>query len=290
MIIAVASGKGGTGKTTLTVNLARVLMEKAKIYVLDCDVEEPNVHLFLQVQKIEDKIVNKSVPELEPEICSGCLECVKMCQFNALVEVKAKPMVFSELCHSCGGCVEVCPTKALTEKDFPIGKVSIYEDERYVFVEGRLDVGQPMSPPVIKAVKKHLPNDPKAIAIIDAPPGTSCPVIASLHGADFILLVTEPTPFGLHDLDLAVKTVKELKIPMGVVVNRVQAIPNLITKYCTQNQIPLLLHLPLDQEAARLYSQGKILVDHLPEFKEKFQTIVPKIQKILQEVQHANQN
>ena len=201
MILAVASGKGGTGKTTLSVSLARVM--EAAVQVADCDVEEPNAHLFLPGTETRTEVVAIPVPEVDESLCDGCGECGRFCRFHAIVSFGTKPLVFPELCHGCGGCVRVCPRKAIRETDHAIGTVETSQAGNVSLVHGRLNVGAPMAPPLIRAVKARLRNG--IPAILDAPPGTSCAVIATLRGADFVLLVTEPTPFGWHDLKLAVE-------------------------------------------------------------------------------------
>lgn len=270
MILAIASGKGGTGKTTVAVNLAQTIEQD--VFLLDCDVEEPNSHIFIQGNKIKEKDFSVPIPKVDEDLCQECGECAKICQFNAIVSFKTIPLIFPELCHSCGGCIKVCPTNALSEVEHIIGKISIYKNKHITLVEGKLNIGHPMAPPLIKEVKKHIPED--KITILDAPPGTSCPVIATLKKADVVLLVTEPTPFGLNDLKLAVETVRELKIPFGVVVNRAEPGQDIIENYCQEEGIPILLQIPDSRKIAELYSQGKTIVNHLPEFKKEFKTLL----------------
>jgi MinD superfamily P-loop ATPase len=264
--IAVASGKGGTGKTTVAIALA--LSAPAPVRLLDCDVEEPNCHIFLKPEIRGREAVSIPVPRVDETKCTGCGECGKACQFHAVVCLKTKPLVFPELCHGCGGCAKVCPTEAIKEVGREIGVVEIGEHDGLQFVHGRLNVGQAMSPPLIRAVKRHLSRS--GLNIIDCPPGTSCPVIAAVKGSDFVLLVTEPTPFGLHDLKLAVETVRQLGIPFGVVINRCDVGDGRCTEYCRSEGIPVLLEIPDDRRIAEAYSRGTSIVDVSAELRAAF--------------------
>ncbi|OPY93242.1 MAG: ferredoxin [Syntrophaceae bacterium PtaU1.Bin231] len=266
MIIAVASGKGGTGKTTVAVNLAKVL--PGPVQLLDCDVEEPNAHLFLHGELKEQKVVSIPVPEVDEVFCDGCGECGRFCRYHAIVSLKTEPLIFPELCHGCGGCVRVCPIEAIRERDRRIGVVERLRSGDITLLQGRLDVGESMAPPLIRAVKARI--RPGVPAILDAPPGTSCPVITTLRGADFIVLVTEPTPFGLHDLKLAVESIRQMAIPFGVVINRVGAGDDRVHAYCKAGRIPILLEIPDDRRIAEAYSRGDLLVEALPEYREHF--------------------
>ena len=269
MILAVASGKGGTGKTTLAVNLASVF--GAEVQLLDCDVEEPNAHLFLLGTRTRTEVVAIPVPEVDESLCDGCGECGRFCQFHAIVSFGTKPLVFPEMCHGCGGCVRVCPRKAIRETDHAIGTVETSRTGNISLVQGRLNVGAPMAPPLIRAVKARLRNG--IPAILDAPPGTSCAVIATLRGADFVLLVTEPTPCGIHDLKLAVDVVRDLRIPFGVVVNRVGIGDDRVHAFCRTESIPILLEIPDDRRIAEAYSRGELLVEALPEYVAHFERL-----------------
>ena len=266
MIVAVASGKGGTGKTTVSLNLAKVL--GSPVQLLDCDVEEPNCHLFLRGTAREAETVSIPVPQVDESLCDGCGECGRFCAYHAIVSFGTKPLVFPEMCHGCGGCAKVCPKKAIHEVDNRIGVVETVQAENITLIQGRLDVGVAMAPPLIRAVKARLTNG--APAILDAPPGTSCPVIATLRGADFVVLVTEPTPFGLHDLKLAVDMVREMRIPFGVVVNRVGIGDDRVHVFCGKQDIPILLEIPDDRRIAETYSRGTLVVDALPEYRRSF--------------------
>jgi len=273
MIVAVASGKGGTGKTTVVLNLAMVA--GCPIQVLDCDVEEPNAHLFFQGAESESEPVTKPVPAVDQASCDGCGECSAFCQYHAIVALRGKVMVFADLCHACGGCIRVCPRHAITEVDQRIGAIETLRAGDIALVQGRLDVGVAMSPPLVRAVKARIRGD--APAIIDAPPGTSCPVIASVTGADLVALVTEPTPFGMHDLELAVEMTRRLGIPFGVVINRVGSGDGRVHDYCRDQKIPILLEIPDDRRIAAAYSRGRLIVDALPEYRPLFEDLAEKI-------------
>jgi len=272
MILGVASGKGGTGKTTVSVNLARVL--GSDMLLLDCDVEEPNAQLFLRGSTTKEEAVTLSIPEIDESLCDGCGECGRFCEYHAIVSFGTTPLVFPEMCHGCGGCEKVCPEKAIHEVDKRIGAVETFQAGNIMLIQGRIDVGVAMSPPLIRAVKAHLQNG--LPAILDAPPGTSCPVIATLRGTDFVVLVTEPTPFGLHDLKLAVDMVRELGMPFGVVVNRVGIGDDRVHVYCNEQNIPVLLEIPDDRRIAEAYSKGSLIVEALPEYRGLFQSLIEK--------------
>lgn len=265
--IAVASGKGGTGKTTVSVNLARVSPPGALL--LDCDVEEPNAHLFLAGRTVSSDTVTLPVPEVDRSLCNGCGECGRICQFHAIVPLGTHPLVFPEMCHSCGGCALVCPHGAIREVNRRIGVVeTLRADHGTTLVQGRLDVGVVMAPPLIRAVKARVPDGHGAI--IDAPPGTSCPVISAIRGADVVLLVTEPTPFGLHDLTLAVDTVRQLRMPFAVLVNRMGVGDGRVRRYCESEGIRIVGTIPDDRRIAEAYSRGEAIVDALPEYRGLF--------------------
>ncbi len=264
--IAIASGKGGTGKTTLATNLAVVAAELGRnVAYVDCDVEEPNGHLFLKPTIEHREAVTLPVPQVSVDACDRCGRCAEVCEFSALVWVGGKPLVFPELCHGCGGCALACPKKAIVEVPRETGMVETGRAGAVRFVHGLLKVGEAKSPPVIRAVRAAVPGD--CWQIIDAPPGTSCPVVASLRDCDFVLLVTEPTPFGLHDLTLAVATVRQTGIPMGVVINRADIGDDRVVNYCNAEGIPVLLSIPDDRGIAEAYSRGKLLVAVRPDLR-----------------------
>ena len=277
MIISIASGKGGTGKTTVAVNLAMAI--GSDVQLLDCDVEEPNSHLFINPVFEKTISVTTPVPEVDEKKCNLCGKCDEICQFKAIIVIaNITVMTFPELCHSCGGCEKVCPENAIKETSRELGIIQKGYRNGLEFVHGKLTVGEAMSPPLIVKVRSFA--KPDKFTIIDAPPGTSCPVIASMKDTDFILLVTEPTPFGLHDLKLAVGAVKILKIPCGLVINRSDVGDNKVKEFAKKEGIPVLLEIPFDRNIAEVYSRGDMIVEKLPGFKEKFLTLYDNIKKI----------
>jgi MinD superfamily P-loop ATPase len=278
MIISIASGKGGTGKTTVATNLALALGERVEL--LDCDVEEPNAHLFLKPQIERTERVDTPIPLVDEAKCTFCRKCAEICRFNAIAVVGRQVLVFPELCHSCGGCMAVCPEGAITEIGRELGTVNSGHRGAISFKNGRLRVGEAMSPPLIKKVRAA--RDPGRITLIDAPPGTSCPVIAAMNGADFILMVTEPTPFGLHDLKLAVEAVKLLGIPCGLVVNRADVGDDKVFAYAREEELPILLTIPFDRRIAEAYSRGETMVEALPEWEPKFLRLFADIEAIIE--------
>jgi MinD superfamily P-loop ATPase len=278
MIISVASGKGGTGKTTIAVNLA-VSLER-DVLLLDCDVEAPNTHLFLTPVISGNHAVCTPVPRIDTDKCSFCKKCMEICRFNAIAVLKRQVLVFDNLCHSCGGCVEICPEKAVKEIPKVLGEIQTGQAGRVRVSQGRLKIGEVMVPPVIKQLRaKEVLED---IIIIDAPPGTSCPVIAAVNRSDFILLVTEPTPFGLHDLKLAVDTARLLNIPCGIVVNRAGLGNSEVHDYARKEKIPVLMEIPFDRQIAESYSNGVMIVDTMPKLKDEFINLFEKINRILE--------
>ena len=272
MILAIASGKGGTGKTTVSVNLARVL--GSPVGLLDCDVEEPNAHLFLAGDLRSEENVTIPIPQVDESFCDGCGECSRFCEYHAIVSFGATPLLFPDMCHGCGGCAKVCPPKAIREVEKRIGVVETRDVGTITLIQGRLDVGVATASPLIRAVKARLQNG--VHAILDAPPGTSCPVIATLRGADLVLLVTEPTPFGLYDLKLAVDMVRALGIPFGVVINRVGIGDERVHSFCRSEHIPVLLEIPDDRRIAEVYSEGRLIVEELPEYRGLFENLLER--------------
>jgi MinD superfamily P-loop ATPase len=276
MIISVASGKGGTGKTTVATNMA--LSVGSGVQLLDCDVEQPNAHLFLHPVFDLTETVTTPVPEIDMDKCTLCGKCGDICVFKAIVVVGGTVLPFEELCHSCGGCMAVCPEKAITEKGRELGVLQKGHRNGVEFIHGKLRVGEAMSPPLIKAVLAL--RDPTKITIVDAPPGTSCPVIETMKPADFILLVTEPTPFGLNDLKLAVGAARILNIPCGLVINRSDIGDDKVKEFATRENLPILLEIPFDRRIAEAYSRGDMIVDVMPEWKAKFLELYEKIKDL----------
>jgi len=290
MIISVASGKGGTGKTTIAVNLA---LSVENVQFLDCDVEEPNAHIFL---KPRITIRNKAyipVPEIDESKCNYCGKCAQVCAYHAIAVLpgqegkKGATLVFAQLCHGCGACSVLCPQNAIKEVNREIGVVESGTCGEIEFIHGRLNIGEAMSPPLIRQVKGSMcaegglspSGNPKKTVIIDAPPGTSCPVVTSVQGSDFCILVTEPTPFGLNDLILAVEVLKKLAIPFGVVINRADLGNNNTDAYCTREHIPVLMRIPFKKEIAMAYSKGEPMVNAFPEYKKNFLDLFNAIRK-----------
>jgi MinD superfamily P-loop ATPase len=277
MIISVASGKGGTGKTLVATNLALSLKDKVRVQFLDCDVEEPNAHIFLKPMLDHREAVGIPVPAVDEEKCTYCRRCAQVCAYKAIAVVKKKVLVFPQLCHGCGACSYLCPDHAISEEQREIGAVEWGQSDGMNFAHGRLLVGEAMAPPIIRAVKQHV--DTNGVSIMDIPPGTSCPVVEGIRDSDFCLLVTEPTPFGLNDLVLAVEVTRKLAIPCGVVVNRAGVGDGKVEDYCVSNNIPVLLTIPLDMRIASLYSVGKSLVEEAPEWRQRFVDLFEKIKE-----------
>ncbi len=282
MIIAVASGKGGTGKTSLAVNLALALT--GSVQLLDCDAEEPNVHTLLSLTENEVKPVYAMVPEFDAEKCTQTKKCVEFCPNHAIFMGKKGVSFFPELCIGCGGCILVCPNQAIKEGKRQLGAThSGTTEARVKVVYGNLNVGEPLVVPVIKGVKEQITTDPETTVIIDCPPGVSCPMVESVHGSDYCLLVTEPTPFGLHDLRLAVDTIRQLEIPIGVVVNRAGVGDRDVYAYCMSEQIPILLEIPHSRKIAELFSEGIPFVARMSEWRPRLEGLFHAIQERIQQ-------
>lgn len=282
MKIAIASGKGGTGKTTLSVNLAAYLAEKQDVVLVDLDVEEPNSGLFLNAELVRQEDKYNMIPEWNPEACILCGNCQEVCNFHAVLKLGEQIMVFPELCHSCYACSELCPTASLPMKPQKMGVLKHFENASLSFIESRLNIGQEQAVPLIAQTLKYVDArfSNGVIKIFDSPPGTSCPVIEAVKDADFVILITEPTPFGLHDLTLAVETMRELKKDFGVVINRHGIGNDEVEKYCNTENIPLLAKIPNDRRIAELYSRGALLYKQVPGVKEQLDILIHHIQRL----------
>ena len=279
MIISVASGKGGTGKTLVATSLALSLKERESVQLLDCDVEEPNDHVFVKPVFTQSEAVSIPVPRVDEEKCTYCGKCAEVCAYNAIAVTKQKVLVFPELCHGCGACSYLCPEEAISEEGKMIGVVESGCANSLKFAHGRLNIGEAMAPPIIRQLKEHASHE--GTVIIDVSPGTSCPVVEAVSGSDFCILVTEPTPFGLNDLILAIETVRQLDIPCGIILNRAGVGDGKTEEYCQKENIPILLTIPLDTEIARLYSRGITLVEGIPQWQESFIGLFDKIKEIV---------
>ena len=279
MKIAVLAGKGGTGKTTVATNLAYALHKVGKsVQLLDADAEEPNSHVFFDINYSKEEDVNILIPKIDRNICTHCGECARACEFSAISVSPKHIMVFEYLCHGCGVCSMVCPVKAISEIPKPIGKVRLgVTKEGMAFGEGVLNIGEPSAVRIIRQLKKHMDENVDVI-VIDSPPGTSCPVVEILQNMDYALLVTEPTPFGLHDLKLSVKMVKEMGIPMGVVLNRYDGAYTKVEEYLKEEKLPLMMKIPYDVEIAHSYSNGKLFSDVKKEYVKKFNALYEQIE------------
>jgi MinD superfamily P-loop ATPase len=279
MIVAVASGKGGTGKTTVATSLALSLRQEGQVIsFLDCDVEAPNAHIFLRPTFTQTWEVNRQIPQVDSEKCNACGRCAEVCQYHAIVVLGEQTLVFSELCHGCGSCTLECSEKAISEFPEKIGALEVGETpEGIVFARGLLNVGEPMAVPVIRQLKQWQPPQKPVVSIWDSPPGTSCPVVESIRGADYLLLVTEPTPFGLHDLKLAAQLAKELDILAGVVINRDGVGDAQVDEFCQEAGIPILMRIPLALEIGAGIARGKPLIQIKPEYMDGFRKMFSQI-------------
>ncbi|MFW6335075.1 MAG: ATP-binding protein [Desulfosalsimonas sp.] len=277
MIVSVASGKGGTGKTTVATSLALSL--GSDVQLLDCDVEAPNAYLFVRPAFEGEETVYMPVPEVDEDKCTGCGKCEAICQFNAIVSIADTIMTFPELCHGCGGCQAACPAAAIEEGRRNVGKIQHGRCGSLEFVHGLLRIGEAMAPPLIRQVRSRI--KPDKTAVIDAPPGTSCPVIAAIKDTDFVVLVAEPTPFGLNDLELAAETVKILGIPCGLIINRSDIGDNRVAQYAARQNIPVLMEIPYKREIAEAYCRGESLAGAFPQWKQQFEQLYQDIEKLV---------
>jgi MinD superfamily P-loop ATPase len=281
MIVSIASGKGGTGKTLVATSLALSLASEEKVQLLDCDVEEPNAHIFVKPVLNRKESVFIPIPKVDENKCTYCGKCAQVCIYNAIAVFKNKVLVFPELCHGCGACSYLCPENAISEENRELGIVEAGNSKDIDFVHGKLNIGEAMPTPVIRKVKSYINTE--MTAIVDISPGTSCPVVEAVKQSDFCLLVTEPTPFGLNDFILAVEMVKKLGIPHGVVINRTGVGDTKLDEYCRKENIPILFTIPLDSRIATLYSKGITLVEGMPQWKDNFLRALSKIRERIHE-------
>lgn len=275
MKIAIASGKGGTGKTTLSTNLASYLAQSEKVILTDLDVEEPNSKLFLKCELKHKEDKNKMIPVWNESSCILCGNCQKVCNFHAVIQIMDSIMVFPELCHSCYACSELCPSESLPMIPKKMGVLSHFSATNFDFVESRLEIGEEQAVPLISQTLQYIKHnfDDNYFKIFDAPPGTSCPMIEATKDADYVILVTEPTPFGLHDVILAIETMKKLNKEFGLVINRYGIGNHDIVDYCEENKIPILAKIPNRREIAETYSKGQLLIDKFPEVRNEIDKI-----------------
>ncbi len=279
IIISIASGKGGTGKTTISTNLAYFLSEykNKDIHLIDCDVEEPNDMLFFDIKPYEKKPIGIKVPVIDENICTYCGICSEVCEFNAIAIIKKakKTFIAEDLCHGCGACSYFCPVNAITEKDNFIGEISFSKTKNLKITEGRLNISESMPTPILRELLKYIDNN--KITILDAPPGTSCSMVTTIGKSDFVILVTEPTPFGVNDLKLAYEVVKDMNKKCGVIINKAQLGNNEIYDFLEKENIELLMEIPFDKHIAEVYSKGLKIIDEIPEIREKFEELYNKI-------------
>lgn len=252
-------------------------MSLSDVQLIDCDVEDPNCHLFLEAEPERAAFVTLDIPEIDKDKCTFCGKCARFCQYNALATLPEDLLFFPELCHGCGGCALVCPEGAITETQRPIGEIKHAETQHIDFWTGLLNIGEPMATPIIRVLKSKINHS--ATTILDSPPGTACPVIETLNGADYAILVTEPTPFGLHDLKLAVEVVRALDLPFGVIVNRQGVGDDRVQEYCGKSGIEILMEIPQSQDIARLYSKGIPFTIEMSEWKDRFEELFKKIRE-----------
>jgi MinD superfamily P-loop ATPase len=279
MRLGIASGKGGTGKTTIATNLARVASRNGtSVAYLDCDVEEPNGQIFLQPTISWSKPVRVPSPRVDHELCDHCGDCGEICQYSAIVCLGNRVLVFPELCHSCGGCALVCAQSAITEVGREIASLVAGKSGAVQYLQGLLNIGEAMSPPVIRAVKAEAPR--ADLVIVDAPPGTSCPVVESIRDCDYVLMVTEPTPFGLHDLELALDMAQAVGKQCLVVVNRAGSYGSATTEFCRKRGVEIIAEFPEDRRVAEAYSKGVLASEAIPEFHDRFLSLLARIENL----------
>ncbi len=271
--IAIASGKGGTGKTTVATNLA--LVASGKVCLADCDVEEPNDHIFVKPEWTGSERAAVPFPVVDENLCTGCGECRRACRFNAVVVMAKKPMFFPELCHSCGACTLACPTKAITETMREVGALEYGKRNGLDFIHGKVDIGEAKSPPLIEQVRKKCTG--YDYVLIDSPPGAACPVVASVRGVDLCVLVTEPTPFGMNDASIVLDLIQQLGVKCAMVINRSDIGDDRTEKFCEEDDIPVLARIPFDRELAEEYSVGVTAVERFPRYEKLFSDLWGRI-------------
>ena len=274
--LVIASGKGGTGKTTLSTNLAAYVAEREEVVLVDLDVEEPNSGLFFDGTLIHEEENYNMTPNWDKKLCTLCGLCQEVCNFNAIIKLGTSILVYPKLCHSCYACSELCPVNALPMEPTQIGILRDYQLGKLHYVESRLNIGEEQSVSSIAKTKRYVADKYAhlSLAIYDSPPGTSCPVMEATKDADYVILITEPTPFGLHDLKLAVETMQELKKPFGVVINRDGIGDDEVVKYCTAEGIDILAKIPNNRQIAELYSKGNLIYPAFPEVKTALDNIL----------------
>jgi MinD superfamily P-loop ATPase len=271
MKIAFASGKGGTGKTTISTNIARILSGRNQVQYIDCDVEEPNGHLFFKPIIRHSVFVKVPVPQIDEMKCTNCGECASFCAYNALASLPGTTLVFPELCHSCGGCKLVCPESAITEVERQVGLIERGDASGVDFIHGKLNIGEVMSSPIIRNLGKYI--DDKSLVLIDSPPGANCGTMSTLNHADMVVLTAEPTPFGLNDLKIIVDMLRAIRKPSGVIINRAGKGDNIIEDWCREENIPLWGKIPDDMKIAEICSKGLLVVDYMVEIRELLQNL-----------------
>jgi MinD superfamily P-loop ATPase len=271
MKIAFASGKGGTGKTTISTNIAKLMSEKSSVQFIDCDVEEPNGHLFLKPTIRHSVYVKVFVPRIDEVKCTNCGECSAFCAYKAIASLPNTTLVFPELCHSCGGCKMVCPENAITENLRKVGLIERGSASGIDFIHGKLNVGEAMSSPLIKRIGKYI--DENSLVLIDSPPGANCGTLSTLKLADMVVLIAEPTPFGLNDLEIIARMLKAINKPFGVIINRAGIGDEIIENWCKTENVPVWGKIPDDMMIAELCSNGALVVDILVHIRKIFETI-----------------
>ena len=281
--IAIASGKGGTGKTIISTNLAFSMASDYRVLLADMDVEEPNSAFFIRGEHLEERVVTRAIPEWDAEKCTLCGDCQEICNFNAVVRIVSSILVFPNLCHSCYACSELCGPGALPMKPSRIGVINRFEQGNLTFLEGRIDIGQEQAVPLIKSVGEYidtLSGDTKVI-LMDSPPGASCPVMEVIDQVDFVILVTEPTPFGLNDLKIAVETVRKLGKPLGVIINRSTLGDSAVADYCRDEKVRIIASIPNSHNIARIYSDGELSYRADPDMKREIGRVKAFIKLLL---------